>query len=295
VAHEPGDPVIWVISTPWWFDLPDQLHRIELDGARTWSAALEHDGGLIRAHALTTHAGQQFVGGRLNSMLVLQSRDQDQVTWTRTGYAGVSPDVGGAAQNSLRGLVWSDAGLSFIAYKSWLDSSTVSLFTVDDQDGEPTSVTLLAKDDFSGPSFALSSDREQRVYVSEERSAYMLDPARSIVTAYVNGDNELWRRETEWAGLGDLQTSAIITAAGRLHGVVSGYERSGAQARRVHIASYRLDGEFECSEELDELRGWTAGELSLAGDAKMILAASKPPEGDTAQWEQALVVFDANN
>ncbi|KIG13884.1 hypothetical protein DB30_07437 [Enhygromyxa salina] len=310
VSHQPGEPVIWVVSSGWFGVEPDRLHRVDLDGTLSWSAALEYEGGLIRTYALTTHAGQQFLGGRLvyydqdgkeidplGSQLVLQSRDEDQVAWTQVGYAGVSPDTGGAAQNGLFGLVWSEAGLSFMGHKSWLDSATVSLFTVNEQDGEPTGVALLGSDVSAWDRIALSSDRDQRVYVGERRSSYADDPARSIINAYVSGHSLLWSTPAEWAGWSELQASEIMTVGGRLVGAVSVvdvtlYLPGGRRDRRVHVVSHSLGGEFDCRQELYELRGWSIGELSLAGEGRLVLGLWWEVEPGGEQREQALAVFD---
>jgi hypothetical protein len=316
VAHAPGDPAIWVVqrAAAWIADLPDQLHRIELDGALTWSAPLEHEGALIRVAGLTTHAGQQFVGGSLvdyerdanERVLVLQRRNQDQVAWTQTGYQGLSPDSDAAAwpQDGLRGLVASDAGLTFMAHKTWTDSSTVSLFTVDPQDGQPSGAALLTKDDFSGPYFDLSSDQGQRVYVSEQRAAqyeYAVGtsevigievPAQSIITAYANGHSVQWRAETDWLGLSELRTSPVIPAGGWLYHLISGDDRIAGTTARVHVARYTEDGELDCEQELHELRGWSVGPLGDAGEGRLVAGVWERVSEDPEQFEDAIVVLE---
>jgi hypothetical protein len=315
VVHEPGDPDIWVVENGVFGSIsPDRLHRIDLDGTLIGSTTLEHEGALIRAYGFTTHAGQQCLAGRadtydpdgglhdiINSELVVQCRDHDDVIWTQLGYSGHSPDpdAAGLALDVAWDLVWSDAGLSFITYKSWTDSASVALFTVDEQDGAPRSTALLTGDDYGGPTFQLSSDRDRRIYVGAmhlaRRAIEELDipatPARTIVTARTNADTIEWSTETEWPDFFGSTMTAVVPAAGRLYHAVSGSVPETGYPWHTHLARYTEDGVLDCSEELGELEGMAVGSLGFAGQGRLVLKAWQVLEDPWDPGEQAMLVM----
>ncbi len=288
IAQDAATGTFWVAEGwPWSFEpeMPSRLIQFDAAGNLQWERELGPAGSGAYATALLVKDGEAFVGiahtnTDLNVAKLQRYDESGEVVWTQVGYQGVNGEE--RPMTSLSALVASDAGLTMLGYTTGIDSSSVTVFTVSPQDGEPLWTTSLTGDDFWGQDYDLASDGAERLFLAAKQPAWAefdpdtfevtkRHPARARVEALTSTGASMWASELELPDIDEPSDFALALFGGHLY--TGAFDRPYAESDDPQSWIVRHDdgGAHEGTTDLDIDGFWGFKSMTPLGDRSLAL------------------------